>query len=465
MTPMLETEVPASAANAAGARRRWTDSKQQCCQLQQHRPDRRRPANSLGRVAAAAALATGLAIALGGCAINGGGSAASQLANPGITQPGAPAATQLPGRQAVKAKVALLLPLSAAGQSAVVAKAMKQAAELALFEHKDPGFQLAVKDTKGTPEGAAAAATEALAGGAEMIIGPLFAKSVSAVSPLAQKANVPVMAFSNDQRVAGNGTYLLSFMAQEEVRRIISFATSQGKRQFVGMVPDNDYGRLVETAFRAAVAEGGGIVVNVERYPPGLGGVLGPAHKVIEDIKVSEENGIQIDALFVPGGPDVLANLGPVIIQDKLDTSRVKLLGSGGWDYNGIGRHRAFIGGWYPAPDPRNWQAFSQKFSQTFGSAPPRVASLANNAVTIAIKLAATYGRGQRYAAANLTRSGGFVGADGIVRFRQSGLAERGLAVLEVQKTGSHVIAPAPQTFSDLTAGQLPARTGSISFN
>lgn len=401
-------------------------------------------------------LAATVSIVLSSCS-TGSGSPALQLSNPSASPPvGGDGASQ----REVSAKVAMLLPLSATGHPAVVAKGMKQAAEMALFENNNPGFRLIVKDTLGTEAGARAAATAALSEGVELIIGPMFAKSVTAVSQVARQAKVPVIAFSNDQRVAGNGTYLLSFLAQEEVDRVVRFAASQGRRQYAALVPDNAYGKLVEAAFRSSVSQSGGVVIAIERYPANAGGVLAPARKLMDDIKSSEETGVSIDALFVPGGPEVISNLGPIIATAQLDLTRIKLIGSGGWDYPNIGRESAFVGGWYPAPDPRSWRAFSEKFAKTFGSAPPRISSLAHNAVTIAIRLAGTSPKGSRYTSESLTRSNGFSGADGLVRFDSRGLAQRGLAVLEVQAYGQKVVSPAPQRFS---AGSVAAATtGSI---
>ncbi|NQX80329.1 MAG: penicillin-binding protein activator, partial [Hyphomicrobiaceae bacterium] len=289
----------------------------------------------------------------------------------------------------------------------------------------------------------------ALSENVELIIGPLFAESVASVSAIASKNNVPVIAFSNDHRVAGQNTYLLSFQENQDVRRIISFAIIHGNRHFAAIVPENSYGKTIESEFRTVVNAYGGIVVVVKRYPAGFGGILGAAHKLIEDIRAAEDSGIKIDALFAPGGPDILNNFGSVLRQKKLDTSQIKLLGTGSWDYPNISRERAFLGAWYPAPSPKSWRAFSEKFSQSFGTAPPRIASLAHNAMTIAIRLASTHSKGERYTATNLTRPGGFIGADGIVRFTPYGLIERGLAILEVRKFGSRVISPAPQTFSE----------------
>src|SRR3990170_354043 len=78
-------------------------------------------------------------------------------------------------------KVGLLLPLS--GSRADVGQALLNAAQLALFDLGGERFTLVVRDTQGTPEGAAAAAEAVLAEDAALILGPLFATSAEAVKP------------------------------------------------------------------------------------------------------------------------------------------------------------------------------------------------------------------------------------------------------------------------------------------
>src|SRR3990170_3276448 len=154
-------------------------------------------------------------------------------------------------------KVALLLPITASGTTPGVAKALKQAAELALFDFDNPNVSLVPKDTRGTPEGARAAAESAVRDGAELIVGPLFAQEVSAAAPVARQAGIPMIAFSSDEKVAGGGVYLLSFLAGRDVPRIVSFAMSRGKRNFAELVPQSAYGRIAEAAFARAVSSGG----------------------------------------------------------------------------------------------------------------------------------------------------------------------------------------------------------------
>ena len=164
-------------------------------------------------------------------------------------------------------RVGLVLPLSAQGNAGVAAQSMKNAAEMALAEFKSPNIQLLVKDDGGTPQGAQAAAQQAINEGAEIIVGPLFAQSVSAVGQVARGRNIPVIAFSTDASVAARGVYLLSFLPETDVRRIVDFAVSRGKRSFAALLPDNAYGTVVEAAFQQEVSRRGGRVVALEKYP------------------------------------------------------------------------------------------------------------------------------------------------------------------------------------------------------
>lgn len=381
------------------------------------------------------------ALMLAGCgqsSVTGLGQQTASISN-------ALAAASPAGAKARGVKVALLLPLGGIGEPAQISRGMKQAAEMALFEADNPAIQLITKDDGGTPAGAMAAADAAISEGAEIILGPLFGKSAAAVQPLASKAKVPVIAFSNDPSTAGNGVYLMSFLASEEVHRVVSFAASKGKRRFTALIPDTAYGRTVEPAFRAAVAKAGGEIVALKSYPADASGMLASAKSVVAAITDAEKSGNPVDALLVPAGQEQLTQLGPLLAYSGITSGKLKLLGTSAWDVPMIARDEALIGGWYAASDPAGWMAFSDKYRRNFGTAPPRLSTLSYDAMTLALTLAANAG-GNRFAAENLTRPQGFNGADGVVRLTPGGLSSRGLAVLEIEKYRSIVIDAAPQS-------------------
>jgi branched-chain amino acid transport system substrate-binding protein len=411
---------------------------------------------SVGGLRRQAAAAWGAADALvgvlllGGC--TGGGSATIAPVTPNPPAPNPPGIV----------KVAVLAPLSSQGHPGVIARSLKQAAELAVFERGNRNLELMVKDDKGTPEGAKAAAEDVLNRGATLILGPLYAKSVSAVAPLARKAGVPVVAFSSDREVAGNGVYLLSFQPTPEVEQVVAYAAKRGMKRYAALLPQDGFGKVVEPAFRAAVARTGGNIVALETYPGNANALLAPLRKISADIASAEATSGPVDALFLPGGQEYLELLGRLLPQAKIDTSRIKLLGTGGMDYPNAGRDAALIGAWYPGPDPRGWSDFAQKYAKTYSQAPPRIAGLAYDAVNLAIALAADAG-GQGFSAAALTRVGGFTGIDGAYRLLPDGTSDRALAILEVQKFGSAVVESAPGITPGITAPSIttPAATAS----
>ena len=387
------------------------------------------------------------AILLAGCSANPPGTVAATNGLAGSDTPG----------KAAPVKVALLASLSAQGQPGLIGKALKQAGELALFDRDNPNLQLMVKDDKGTPEGAVAAASEAIKDGASLILGPLFAKSVAAVAPVSRQANVPVVAFSNDRQVAGRGVHLLSFQPATEIARVVGFAARQGKRRFAALIPDDAFGKVAAAAFREAVQRSGGTIIAVETYPASANGMLEPMRKVGTVLRAAQDSEAgQIDALFLPGGQENLERIGRLMPQADIDTTQVKVIGTGGMDYANAGHNAGLVGAWYPGPDPRGWEDFAQKFAKSYGQAPPRIASLAYDAVSLAILLSSPGGEGQGYAPGALTRAGGFTGVDGTYRLLADGTAERALAILEVQKIGAGIIEAPPA----LGAGSAPGTPG-----
>jgi ABC-type branched-subunit amino acid transport system substrate-binding protein len=335
-------------------------------------------------------------------------------------------------------RVALILPLSAQGNAAVAAQSMKNAAEMALAEFKQPNVQLIVKDDAGNPQAAQQAAQQAVSEGAEIIAGPLFAQSVSAVASVARQSGIPIIAFSTDAGVAQSGVYLLSFLPESDVRRIVDYAVAHGKRSFAALLPANAYGSVVEAAFREEVARRRARVVAIEKYL-NAGRMPDAARRLAQSLN-------RADALFVPDGADVLPQVAQQLSAAGVNLRRVQLLGSGLWDDPRIFADRQLDGGWFAAPEQAGYRNFVARYKARYGQDPVRTATLAYDAVALVAALVKTQGT-QRFTNQVLTNPSGFAGIDGVFRFRPNGLNERGLAVLRVAPGGAQVIEPAPKSF------------------
>jgi branched-chain amino acid transport system substrate-binding protein len=373
--------------------------------------------------------------------------ALAACANTSFNQLGGDIPVQQPIEQPVAAnigagqiRVALILPLSAPGNAGLAALSMKNAAEMALAEFKEPNIQLLVKDDAGTPQGAQLGAQQALAEGAEIIVGPLFAQSVSAVGGVARSRNIPVIAFSTDASVAARGVYLLSFLPESDVRRIVEYAVSKGKRSFAALLPDNAYGAVVEAAFQQEVARRGGRVLAIEKYPIDPG-------KMAEPIRRVAQAASKVDSIFIADGADAVPQVVAGLASAGVNPKRVQLLGTGLWDDPRIFQTAALDGGWFVAPESTGFRNFSARYRARYGTDPVRTATLAYDAVALVAALVKTQGA-QRFSEQILTTSSGFAGIDGVFRFRADGTNERGLSVLRVTQSGGQVIGPAPRTFA-----------------
>lgn len=380
-----------------------------------------------GVLAAAAVLAACTSTNLGNL-----GTTDAPPPQPAEAQPGAAIGTG-------QIRVALILPLSAPGNAGVAALSMKNAAEMALAEFKNPNIQLLVKDDAGNPQNAQAAAQQAIGEGAEIIIGPLFAQAVSAVGVVARQRNIPVIAFSTDASVASRGVYLLSFLPETDVRRIVEYQISRGKRSFGALLPDNAYGGVVQAAFQQDVASRGGRVLVLEKYPGDPNRIAEPAQRVAQVAN-------QIDSVFVPDGADAVPQVVRALAAAKVNFKRVQLLGTGLWDDPRIFSDKDLQGGLYAAPAPDGFRSFATRYRARYNQDPVRTATLAYDAVALVAALVKTQGE-QRFSEQTLTNASGFAGIDGVFRFRPEGTNDRGLAVMRVTPNGGQIVSPAPKTF------------------
>ena len=343
----------------------------------------------------------------------------------------------MPGER-TPVRVGILLPFASASPGVkALAGAMMKSAQLSLFDSGNRDIILMTADEGTTPESSAAAVTRLLDQGAEIIVGPLFSQAVRAIAHETRDRGVPVLAFSTDRSVAGDGVFLLGFLPENDVRRVISFAAAQGHRRFVALSANTAYGDVTIDAFNSAVAESGGRVIDVERFSNNADAALKPA----ADVAKSEA-----DAVFIPLGGQVLRAISPTLGASGLDPKKVKLLGTSLWDEQANLAEPTLSGGWFAAPPAEQDAAFVSRYRSVYGASPPALAALSYDAISL-VALLAKGTPYKRFTRAALTDPNGFAGVDGIFRFNADGTAERGLAVMAVTPQGFREVDPAPTTF------------------
>jgi branched-chain amino acid transport system substrate-binding protein len=388
-----------------------------------------------GAMTRRALLGGGVMLSLAGCNSagleipNDGGGPAPSSAQPAS---GAPVGETL---GAGPVRVGMVLPLTQGGGPSPIGVSMRNAAQLAINDSGSSSITLMIVDDHSSPDAAAQAAQSELGAGAQLILGPVFANDVRSASAAAKSAGRPMIAFSTDVSVAAPGVYLLSFLIQGYVDRVLQYAVSTGKKSFAIMAPQNDYGNVAAQRFQDTAGNLNVQVVVTARYASGQMATAAG--------QVAAAQG-QIDALFIPeqadAMPAVAAALGSASVKSQF-------LGTGVWNDPRVLKLPQLQGAWFSAPDNSGFDAFAQRYKAKFNSDPARLATLAYDAVTLAAALAQGGGPNP-YNQAALTNISGFNGADGVFRFRADGSNERGLAVMEIAEDGAKVISPAPRSFA-----------------
>ena len=340
-------------------------------------------------------------------------------------------------------KVALILPLTSAnGQPSLVGQSLRNAADLAYAESGSNDLTILVKDDRSSPDGARDAAQSALADGAELVIGPLFAPDVREVARATRTAGKPMIAFSTDTSTAAHGSYLLSFLIESYVDRIVDYAAGKGKKSIAALIPDNDYGRVADAEFQSVAAKRGLRVLSIEHYTPQT--------REAEVKKIADLGG-QIDSLFIPEQAEAMPAMSAALIAAGVDTKKVQILGTGLWNDARVLELPALQGAWFAAPENGGFNAFANRYRAKYSVDPTRIATLSYDAVSLAAALARSQGA-QRYSDNVLLNKSGFNGADGVFRFRSDGTNDRGLSVLQINNSKANTISPAPHTFPATSA-------------
>lgn len=328
-------------------------------------------------------------------------------------------------------RVALLVPQT--GENAAVGTSIANATTMALLDSRSDRIRITIYDTGIDP---AAAAQQAIAEGNRLILGPLLADDVRAVQGIAQAASVPLISFSNDSSVAGNGTFLLGFEPGQSVARVVSHARAQGMTRFGALVPATVYGERSLASMRAAVSAAGGTLVASQSYGRSATALTGAARQLAR-----APGGM--DAILIADSGQTAIRAVPILRQGGATGARI--LGTELWNTeSALSSNAAIQGAWFSSVSDGLFSQMADRYRERYGRAPYRIASLGYDAVLLTVRMARDWRPGTNFPQNRLFASEGFGGVDGIFRFDNRGIAIRALEVSEVRGTGFAVVDAAP---------------------
>lgn len=357
----------------------------------------------------------------------------AQQPTPTPTETG-PVGPELPDDQN-RHRVALLVPLT--GSNAAVGQSIANAANLAVLDTGGKRIRITTYDTA---TGAAGAAQRAIADGARVILGPLLADDAKLIAPYAQRARVPLISFSNDTSIAGNGTFIMGYTPVQSIDRVVRFARSKGMSKFAGLTPTGTYGERASTAFIRSVESAGGQVVTLQSFDRSRGAIAAAVGRMAK--------GTSYDAVLIADSGRIAVQAVPLL--RKSGGASAKVLGTELWNTeSAITTMAPLQGAWFASVSDNLYNQLAAKYRARFGSAPYRIASMGYDAVLLVSRIAQDWRVGSEFPVRRLTEEGGFTGIDGPFRFGRDGVAERSLEVQEVGAGRTTTVSPAPARFGD----------------
>ena len=338
-------------------------------------------------------------------------------------------------------RVAMLLPYGSpnAGDD-LLASSLENAARLAAAEAVGTQIELVVYPTQADAGTAAVVAQQAVAEGADVILGPLRSDAAAAVGLAVANTNVSVLSFSNNASIAGRNLFVLGLTYDNAAARMVSYAAANARDRIMVVHARNLAGEVARDAVRRVAAASGATVVGEIAYEFSQTGVVAALPEVEAMVAQTGANAMILTA----DASGALPLFGQLLPDNGFDTEATKIIGLTRWDIPAQTLEiRGLQGGWFVLPDPNAESAFRTRYQLAYQQAPHNLAPLAYDGMRAVID---TLGRTGRLGGADFVSGSGFAGANGVFRLLPDGSIERGLAVVTLQDRQIILVDPAPRT-------------------
>ena len=356
----------------------------------------------------------------------------------------------LPPKVAGTTRIALLIPVS--GPHAALGAELQKGAELALFSVRNPKVELLVFDTHG--DGPDVAASQAVVAGADIVVGPLFSDAVVSARKIVRQANIPMLALSNNLKIADSGSWLLGYVPEQQVDVILGHALTAGGNRVGIIAEDAPFGQTLARHAVDRLAQFGlrpvdsltltssmladedqlrSAIRTFTGYQPPAADETAPAFADLPPAR--------FDALLFAGSADFALRTAPVLAYYDADPERVLYLGNAQWNQQRILTEPSLQGGVFVSRPTGRDDAFNRLWSDIWRSRPGVLARLSFDAMAMATVLT---GQQRQLWQAALESESGFSGFSGAYRLLPGGGNQRAFELRRIENGVSAMLQPAP---------------------
>ena len=334
-----------------------------------------------------------------------------------------------------KFKIGLLVPLT--GSFSYLGNTISGGSELAFFKMRNPNIELLYFDTAGG-EQAVNAANEAISNNVDVVIGPLFSDSVSAVKPLLKASNIPVLSFSNNIDVAEPGVWVLGYLPEQQISQLVDFAVARGKQNFGILSANSQLGKKITNAAINQLADYGlsaRTVFELDNISQMEQKELLSQIKSFAKYVDTSKDPLTLpppayDTVIIAGDTDFILQVAPILSYYDLGPDRALFMGIDKWNQPKMLNEPSLQNSILTLPKRPAEEKFNNVWQSEFTFESNDLAKISFDASALVIATAVA--NAPIPLADDLATQPGFIGFSGQFKMSESGLTERVFEIMEI---------------------------------
>ena len=355
-------------------------------------------------------------------------------------------------------KIGILLPLS--GKNSQIGKSLLKAAKLSLNKTKNKNIQLFIKNTENSNSNIISSYYDLIDEKVDIILGPLLSKNIKIINPVSEDENILIITFSNNSEIKNDSTFISGLTPEDEIREVINYVMSKGSKKFGLIFPYNEYGLRSKKLIQDLVSKKNGEIsefvfynskkpdfyevskkiANYEQRKLKLEKKLEElkntntvaAEKKYKKLKNQDTLGeLEFDALFI-GAENIkyISMLASILPYYDVDPKKVVYIGNSLWANNVALKEPALENGIFPNFAKKKFGNFELEYSEAFNEKPHQIAYLAFDLIGLISNLQK---KNKKINISNITANNGFIGTNGLFRFKSDGSIQRSLSIFQIK--------------------------------
>ena len=362
-------------------------------------------------------------------------------------------------------KVGVMLPLT--GKNKEIGNMILNAIEMAVFQNENNNLQLLIKDTQGEPDIAKKTFIELVDDQVNLIIGPLFSKTLAAIQGLTEINNVNILALTNNKNLARQGSWVFGIDPQAQTKEALQVVFDQGAKKIAALLPKNAYGLLLFDTISDFSEENLVEIDRIEFYELSIESQRDASKKIStgfdkyqdylnklkdEELNITSDAESDVystvekpfDSVFIAASGQNLTVLSSQLQYNNVDPSLVQYLGISSWEDKRILNEPALEGGIFITTSQLYQKKVKTIYQNSFNKEMPKIAMIAYDILALISSISID---NNKIDIEETINSEGYLGLRGLFRLKNNGIVERTFDLRQVKNKRFRVLKKAKEEF------------------